>query len=765
MPGGRATETNRTVPLRAVFRAEAAALSSRKPQDHPPMSCRVRLVLAVHNHQPIGNFDGVFQAAYAESYSPFLDVLEKYPEIPISLHISGSLLEWLADHRPEYIDRVRGLVERGQVEILGGPFYEPILASIPRRDRVGQIVAYSKYLKQLFGQHVRGMWVPERVWEQAFASDIARAGIEYSVLDDFHFKAAGLRGEELDGYYLTEDEGRTLKIFPVHETLRYTIPFRDPEETIDYLREVADRSPGAVCTFGDDGEKFGAWPETHKHCYDDGWLRRFFDALRTAGDWLRVCTLSEAVDAVAPAGTVYLPDSSYREMTEWALPTDRQLAYLRVRKAKENDADWQTLKPFLRGGYWRNFRVKYPESNEMYVRMLDVSRRLEELHQGRPDDDTQDLMHEARIELYRGQCNCPYWHGAFGGLYLPHLRNAIYHHLIAADNLVEKASGRRGRWVDVAAADYNLDGRNEVKLSGDRLVAWLAPSSGGHLYELDIRPIRHNLLATLNRRPEPYHDLIKAAAAGATDHGGIASIHQSVKFKQPNLEKHIAYDAWPRKSLIDHFLQPGLSLEAFRRGEGTASEFATGAYETTLRRSDDRVETVMTRRGRVGSQEVRVTKTIALEAGGGHLEINYLLEDLPAGRPLPLLFAVEFNFAGMAAGAPDRYFYDADGRQLGQLETVLSLESCRRIGLVDEWLGLDAALEISQPAGVWTFPIQTISQSEGGYELVHQSTAVVPHWPITADEHGRWGVAIRLNLDTAAAQARQLREQPVSASK
>jgi hypothetical protein len=34
------------------------------------------------------------------------------------------------------------------------------------------------------------------------------------------------------------DEGRLLKIFPGSEKLRYTIPFADPQETINYLRQM-----------------------------------------------------------------------------------------------------------------------------------------------------------------------------------------------------------------------------------------------------------------------------------------------------------------------------------------------------------------------------------------------------------------------------------------------------------------------------------------------------------------------------------------------
>ena len=109
-----------------------------------------------------------------------------------------------------------------------------------------------------------------------------------------------------------------------------------------------------------------------------------------------------------------------------------------------------------------------------------------------------------------------------------------------------------------------------------------------------------------------------------------------------------------------------------------------------------------------------------------------------------------------SAEAHDRYFYDASGRRLGQLQSVLDLSESNRLGLVDEWLGLDAAIDLSEPAELWAFPIQTVSNSEGGFETVHQSCAVIPHWRVLASQDGTWGVEITLSLDTSAAQARVL---------
>ena len=392
----------------------------------------IRLILALHNHQPIGNFEHVFQQAYEDSYLPFLDVFSRYESLRIALHTSGSLMEWLDAVHPEYVDRLAELAAKGRIEIIGGAFFEPILAMIPSRDRVGQIRSYTRWLQNRLGTTVRGMWVPERVWEQAFTHDLVNAGIEYTILDDFHFKMAGLTDSQLQGYLITEDEGCVLSVFPGSEKLRYTIPFASPEETIDHLARLSEQRPGAVCLFGDDGEKFGTWPETKKHVYEDGWLCRFFDALVANQSWLQVTTPAEAIDNVPPVGKVYLPDCSYREMTEWALPTEQLVEYERITHEMHGDARLAALQRFVGGGFWRNFKLKYPEADEMYCRMMMVSRRLQEAID---DGATGKLVEQARTQLYRAQCNCGHWHGAFGGIYLPHLRNAVYRCLIAADEI------------------------------------------------------------------------------------------------------------------------------------------------------------------------------------------------------------------------------------------------------------------------------------------------------------------------------------------
>ena len=614
----------------------------------------LRLCLVLHNHQPVGNFDDVFEMAFRDSYLPFLDVFESYADLRLSLHTSGSLMEWLDLRHPEYVDRLAALVKGGRIEIVGGAFYEPILTMLSARDRIGQIVQYSRWLRERLGATIRGAWIPERVWEAHLTGDLASAEIEYTVLDDFHFRNAGLVDGQLNGYFVTEDSGRLLKVFPGSERLRYLIPFGEPQQTIDLLRGIAEQQPGSVVTFGDDGEKFGTWPETKAHVYEHGWLRRFFDALQANRDWLTTTTLAEAVDHVLPSGRVYLPDASYREMTEWVLPVERQLAYHEAVARLRREDRWESIKPFVRGGFWRNFKVKYDEANEMYARMMFVSVLLRQAEQEGRDSP---LTEQARQRLYRGQCNCAYWHGAFGGLYLPHLRNAVYRELIAAENLLERGAGRTGAWVEVTADDYNFDARTEIRLAGDRLITWVEPAAGGRLYELDVRSIGHNLLATLCRRPEAYHDKVRLGANGQA--GGAASIHDRIVFKQENLDQRLQYDRRLRKSLLDHFWDLDASLDQVAMGQARElGDFADGVYQSKIRRNPGRAQVQLIRQGRCDGQILTVTKGLTLSAGSDVLEIAYLVEGLSADPGAPgLHFGVEFNFAGMPAGIDDRFFH------------------------------------------------------------------------------------------------------------
>ena len=714
----------------------------------------LRFVLGCHNHQPVGNFGNVFAQNWEESYQPFLDLIAQYPKLHFVLHLSGCLLEWLLANRPQYVRQLRELVQRGQAEILGGAFQEPILPILPQYDRIGQIRSYTTCLHDVFGAKVRGMWLAERVWEPELASDLAEAGIEYTLLDDYHFKQAGFDEEQLLGYYLTEDSGRLLKVFPISEPMRYLVPWKSPEEAVDYLLKLGQTHPDAVVVCADDGEKFGGWPGTHHHCFTNGWLKRFFDLLHDHRDQLQYCTLAQAVDETPPRGLAYLPDASYREMTEWALPTKRFTEHQAMVKELEQLPLAPAVKKSLRGGFWRNFQVKYPEAREMYARMLEVSGLLKDVPAERVwEEEQRSPQAAAKMDLFRGQCNCSYWHGAFGGLYLPHLRHAIFQHLLAAEARLLPEELRAGKTVVVKQGDLNLDGYPEIRLANNHLAAYFAPHQGGMLYELDLWQVRHNLLGSLSRRPEPYHEAIREIARTKTGSNTVSPVDNAPRFKQEGLEQLLQYDTYPRKSLLDHLLLPETTIDNWISLDvpGT-NNFLKGTYQAQVRESASGAKLTLRRQGDIDGQTVELAKTVELRAGEDRLTTRYRLTNLPLDRQMR--FGVEFNFAGLAAGQEDRYYFDGGQAKLGPLQTTQNLERVQVFGLADEWLGLRASLTFSRPGGIWACPVQTVSQSEGGYETVHQSNAVLAHWLLEPGGDGTWEVEIVLRVDTSLAQGR-----------
>ena len=224
------------------------------------MTEKIKFIMILHNHQPVGNFDWVFADAANNAYIPFIEVLERHPSIRFGLHITGPLLEWFAENSPGYLDRVRTLVDRGQLEIIGGAFYEPIIAVLPEQDRRGQLEMMHEWLEKRFGARPTGCWLAERIWEPGLASVIGKSGFAYTALDNTHFQSAGVPDDDIWGSYVTDDQGVPLRVLPIDYMLRYLIPFHEPQEVIDYIGSLRESRlfppvsmsppirPLAVCT-------------------------------------------------------------------------------------------------------------------------------------------------------------------------------------------------------------------------------------------------------------------------------------------------------------------------------------------------------------------------------------------------------------------------------------------------------------------------------------------------------------------------------------
>lgn len=634
----------------------------------------IRFSFTLHNHQPLGNFDWVIEDSYKKAYLPFIQAVERYPWARVGIHNTGILLEWFQKYHPDYLERLQSLIDKGQVEILTGTYYEAILPSIPELDRIGQIKKLTALIEDLFHCRPGGMWVAERVWEPGLALSLSKAGIDYVFLDDTHFKKAGIPDCDLDTYFITEEQGASIRVVPINLPTRHAIPFDQPERAIEILKEQAERNGGKWIAFADDGEKLGSWPGTYEWVYEEHWIDRFFEEIQK-NSWIEMVLPSEAIRSTKSGGIAYLPTASYSEMMEWS------------------------------GGFWRNFLRRYPESNWMHKRMLQLSLEL-------PAEGP------ARDEIWKSQCNCPYWHGVFGGLYLSHLRHETYTHILRAETLSKDFSCE----TNVCLKDIDLDNQDEVILRSPDHAFYFKPSEGASLVEWDYFPKSLNLINTLSRHAESYHAKL------------LEKIEDAGSYSP---------DWYLRRSFLDHFLQDGTTPDRFACcSYGEQGDFIKGDYQVDL----DPLR--FSREGGlwIGNRfcHVKLDKQFKLTNNG--LNAIYVLENLEPWA-IEFWFGIELNFS-FSSGSGKMQFYriPASGSPVSSLDQTGCYYDQNSIKAVDGLRDIAIELESDQTASIWHFPIKTLSQSERGADWIYQGSGLLFNWVVRLEPGCSWGVTLQKRL-------------------
>ena len=678
--------------------------------------------MGLHNHQPVGNFDFVFDEAHKQAYLPFLELFQNYENISISLHQSGILWDWQEKHYPEYLELVKKLVSRGQLELLTGGFYEPILTAIPERDVIGQIKLLTKYLKDKFDVVPEGLWLTERIWEPHLPKVLTQAGVQYLPVDDTHFIYAGFEHDDLTGPYITEHENHTVKLLPISKFLRYMIPFGTVKQLIDEMKRLAEKNPSGMVIYADDGEKFGVWPKTHEHCYTNKWLENFFNAVLENSDWLEIVPLSHAA-GVEPVGRAYLPSASYAEMLHWSLPPLAFVEYENFEHFMKMHHVTDIYSRFVRGGHWRGFLTKYEESNLMHKKMMAVSDKLNLSMVEHADK--KEALDGARDKLYAGQCNCPYWHGVFGGLYLPHIRRAVYSSLVEADSVLNGLNSDNS--LRVKQHDYDCDGKNEIMVESPSLTGVFKPDKGGMLLELSLNALKFSLTDTLTRRKEGYHIKLDRAVT-ENNSNSTASIHDLVLAKEEGLKNLLVEDGYMKRCFLDHFFDAKMNFDNFKHGKIYHNgEFVNSPYECEIKEEAGVV--LLSRKGAVNIHDknvlIELTKKFDFSKAKESILIDYELKKEGA-EVVEIILGVENNFNFQAGHAEDRYIMiDSKRNQNAFLDSDGVYPSARQYSMLDEYSDIGVGLQSDKECELWHTPIFTVSLSESGFEKVYQGTTFV----------------------------------------
>jgi len=701
----------------------------------------INLPIIFHFHQPVDNFNWVFEDVYKKSYKPLIDKIFEFVDIKFTLHFSGNLLEWLLKSKPDFIKKLKVMAKRNQIEIIGGGYYEPIFAIIPYRDKIAQMKKLTELIKTEFGLEVKGAWLSERVWEPDYPSFLSDAGLKYVIVDDNHFRSTGITEEETLYSYITEDEGKTLRIFPINEELRYLTPWKPTYLSIEYLRKMADEFGNRVALLISDAEKMGVWGTTHQICYVEGqghqdgdngkpFIPAFFNQIKS-NTWIKSLTLSEYMDKFPAKSLVYLPTASYDKMEEWALPTKIRKNFKTIRKALQDDEKKKETYQFLRGGFWRYFLVKYPESNNMHKKMIYVRNKLITTEENLLKVQNEQLVSvilkkiaEAWDEIYKAQCNDCYWHGLFGGIYLQFLRFSVYTHLINAEKIIDEINilinPKLKSYIYITPIDFLKDSKTEFLIESDVFNIYLNPNDGGTIFELDYKPKSYNILNTLTRWPEAYHDSKKLESKDV----------MVDRFKKNLLRLRVVHDNVDFEQLqTDQYCEFG--------------DFVNESFKVTSTEKEGKIAVIeMEKIGSIKDTDtdqrnpVRITKDIYVEDNEIKVILRISFDEIPENdgmlrriiKNLSLAVDIPFFFNGDT----NKFQWNNKHKDFKHEKDSILLQPFEYIGsyfnAYDESYDLSFEFDVSSKNNsnkINKFPIMAYAYTEEGYKEIYQGINVI----------------------------------------
>ena len=667
---------------------------------------KTSLLFGIHCHQPVDNFDWVLEEAIEKSYKPFFKILKEFPQFKCSIHYSGWLLEYIEKHDEELFSLMKSL--SNQLEFFTGGYYEPVLSAIPSVDRVGQIKKLSNYIKKHFNQQPKGLWLTERVWDNSIIKDLKKCGIQYVVVDDYHLLTSGVKTENLNGYFLSEDGGESIALFPINQALRYAIPFYSLEKTKDILESFSNLKGKNAAVIFDDGEKFGIWPKTYETVYEKNWLRDFF-AQTLANEKIKVETFEEFYTGNPPIALSYLPTVSYFEMGEWSMTSKDTLA---LEHLLENNPESHQ---FIRGGTWKNFLTKYQESNWIHKRYIELSKK-------------QDTQLKYKDALYKAQCNDVLWHGVFGGIYLPNLRDNAFKYIIECEKLIPSKREK---------LDIDFDGYEEYKYNTSELLTIVSLKNGGQIFELDILEKNFNLQNTLTRYEEAYHSKIEVnkeeevTTPLASD--DIATIHDNKLIVDEDIS--LITDWYFKKSAIDHIVpNDTTAIDFYNNSFHELSDFTNQPYK--LKKSKAKTLT-LTRAGGIFTDkkfETSLEKKYQFVKNTISVDISI---DTEFETPLQYIQEWNLHFASLENLTFNSMIITEEIKSEPYTLTTQCLE------IYDNYLEKTLIFSFEKEIDIIIFPLNSVSQSEQGVDLTNQGLTLGFVYPFIKIEQNSMRLEIR----------------------
>jgi hypothetical protein len=433
--------------------------------------------------------------------------------------------------------------------------------------------------------------------------------------------------------------------------------------------------------------------------YNQGGLRKFIEAICN-DDAIETAHFVDTVNNTKPANISYLPLTAYMEMGQWSLSADAWQLLDELFDFLNSNGLKDKYFYLVKGGIWKNFFAKYPESNHLHKRIMNLSKLA----------DSADDNKKIKEALLKAECNDVFWHGIFGGIYLPNLRNNAYKFLIEAESLYDKKSGVK--YPSVEIKDINLDGYDELILKNDNTVAVFSSKYCGQMQEFDIKDIGFNLQNTMSRRKEGYHKtILNYSATDSNKQEGISTIHEMNLSATEEAKANIIYDWYNRYSFIDHFVEH-FSLEHFiYMNFGELGDFVNQPSNIKKKKQHITFEREGSLFFDVQHYNAAIIKEYKFEDLKLKADINVTAE-----VDKSIFYVLEFNF----------HFYDFGNITVNGINTR-ETSKCKAKAFVftDSAIKKEIIMEFDDDVELYWYFVKTVSQSEKGVDLTDQAMCIL----------------------------------------
>jgi alpha-amylase len=207
----------------------------------------------------------------------------------------------------------------------------------------------------------------------------------------------------------------------------------------------------------------------------------------------------------------------------------------------------------------------------------------------------------------------------------------------------------------------------------------------------------------------------------------------------------LIYDWYERCLFQDHIFPVDTDLDSLQKATHQEwGDFIDQPYQLLGQPSQEegRAEAGLIRQGNIwapgGPLPLSLEKKFSL-GPGPHLEISYFLE-APQPEIPALYFGVELNFSFLSGDDSGKRLELAGGEVFG-LDKPAQAQDVSGLSLANHSDGFKVGLTFSEPARIWCFPVETVSQSESGLERTYQGSSLTLIW-----DHGGGPISRRLDL-------------------